>query len=210
MLTAVHILGREPIPGKTKTRLIPLLGPEGASLAHEELLRHVVRMASAWERRSRDHLLRLWSTGDSLHPLFRDLVPPRALHKQPSGTLGHRLKHALTVGLEEANAVILLGGDAASVRTADLDWAAKLLEDYPVVMAPAEDGGYVFLGMRRYDPRLFRNIPWGTRNVAQRTREALDDLGWKWIEQEGHWDVDRPEDWSRFLELREQKQGQGC
>ncbi|MBF0588139.1 MAG: TIGR04282 family arsenosugar biosynthesis glycosyltransferase [Magnetococcales bacterium] len=201
LLTALHILGREPIPGKTKTRLIPLLGEEGASLAHERLLRHVVRTACIWEKHSQSNLLRLWATGDSLHPLFRDLVPVRSLRRQPMGHLGKRLEYVLLSGLEEADAVILLGGDAASVQASDLNWAVRKLRECPAVMAPAEDGGYVFLGVRRYDPLLFKNIPWGTPRVAERTREALRALGWEWQELGGHWDVDRPEDWKRFLVL---------
>jgi glycosyltransferase A (GT-A) superfamily protein (DUF2064 family) len=75
------------------------------------------------------------------------------------------------------------------------------LQNEPVVLGPAEDGGYVLLGLRRIDPQLFNNLPWGTDQVLAMTRDRLQQLGW------GHqllpvlWDVDRPEDLPRLAEL---------
>jgi glycosyltransferase A (GT-A) superfamily protein (DUF2064 family) len=65
-------------------------------------------------------------------------------------------------------------------------------------MGPAEDGGYVLIGLRQFDARLFSNVTWGTERVAHETRERLQSLGWRWQELETLWDVDRPADLVRL------------
>jgi hypothetical protein len=67
------------------------------------------------------------------------------------------------------------------------------------VVGPAEDGGYVLLGLRRMDKRLFEDMAWGTDRVLDQTRERLAVLGWRWQELETLWDVDRPEDLERLM-----------
>ena len=48
------------------------------------------------------------------------------------------------------------------------------------VVAPAEDGGFVLIGLCRPEPRLFREIPWGRPHVLEvtlhRARTAGIDL----------------------------------
>ena len=43
----VIVFARAPVPGATKTRLIPALGPAGAARLHERLVRHVLAEAIA-------------------------------------------------------------------------------------------------------------------------------------------------------------------
>jgi glycosyltransferase A (GT-A) superfamily protein (DUF2064 family) len=66
------------------------------------------------------------------------------------------------------------------------------------VIGPAEDGGYVLIGLRRYAPELFKGVSWGTDLVLKETRERLRVLGWQWHELKERWDVDRPEDMKRL------------
>jgi glycosyltransferase A (GT-A) superfamily protein (DUF2064 family) len=69
------------------------------------------------------------------------------------------------------------------------------------VLGPAEDGGYVLLGLRRAAPELFAGMPWGSERVAGVTRERLVGLGWDWTELATLWDLDRPEDLARYRRL---------
>jgi glycosyltransferase A (GT-A) superfamily protein (DUF2064 family) len=70
------------------------------------------------------------------------------------------------------------------------------------VLAPAEDGGYALIALRRVSPRLFADIDWGGPRVMAQTRERLAALGWRWRELPTLWDVDRPEDVARLRRLR--------
>jgi len=70
------------------------------------------------------------------------------------------------------------------------------------VLAPAEDGGYPLIGLRRVSPRLFDGIAWGSPQVLAQTRRRLKALRWRWRELRILWDVDRPEDVARLRRSR--------
>jgi glycosyltransferase A (GT-A) superfamily protein (DUF2064 family) len=67
------------------------------------------------------------------------------------------------------------------------------------VFCPAEDGGYVLVGLSQAMPALFDAMTWGTATVMEETRQRLRNLGWHWHELPVHWDVDRPEDYQRMV-----------
>ena len=107
--------------------------------------------------------------------------------------------NALAEGLRRHRAVILVGTDCPALRASDLRRAARALaEGCAAVIAPAEDGGYPLIGLRRVSPRLFEGIAWGGADVFARTAERLERLGWRWRRLRTLWDVDRPEDLARL------------
>ncbi|MBF0340934.1 MAG: TIGR04282 family arsenosugar biosynthesis glycosyltransferase [Magnetococcales bacterium] len=199
---SLNLLGRAPEPGCSKTRLIPTLGPLGAAQAHAALLTHVARVARNWcAVPESGRLFRLWGTPDFASPLLADLANESQRRIQPEGDLGERLDWIARAGLAEAEMALLLGGDAPSVDSATLDLAEHRLSSHAALLVPARDGGYVLLGLRDHARQLFADIPWGSDRVAERTREILRELAWSWEEIPGHWDVDRIEDWERFIAL---------
>ena len=78
------------------------------------------------------------------------------------------------------------------------------LADRDALLAPAEDGGYVLIGVALERApaaaveSLFADIPWGTGAVREATAAAADGVGLRFGELAGHWDVDRPEDLPRL------------
>jgi hypothetical protein len=69
------------------------------------------------------------------------------------------------------------------------------------VFTPAEDGGYVLVGLRRPQPALFEAIDWGSDRVMAQTRARLKQLGLRCSEMPTLWDVDEPADWQRWQSL---------
>jgi uncharacterized protein len=178
----VLVFAREPRAGRVKTRLIPLLGEAGAARLHARL----VRRALATARAARLGRVQLWST-----------------RRQRGADLGARMLHAFRQGLRRAERVILIGADCPALRARDLRRAARWLAGgADAVFAPAEDGGYALVALRRVSPRLFEEIPWGGAQVMAQTRARLALLGWRWRELPTVWDVDRPEDVPRLATLR--------
>ena len=57
---------------------------------------------------------------------------------------------------------------------------------------PAEDGGYVLIGMRKPPPALFAGMGWSTATVMAETRAHRRRCGLQWRELSPIWDVDRP------------------
>jgi glycosyltransferase A (GT-A) superfamily protein (DUF2064 family) len=97
----------------------------------------------------------------------------------------------------------LIGSDCPALAPRHLRRADKALRGgADAVLAPAEDGGYVLIGLSRFDRRLFDGIAWGSAKVLEETRARLRALGWRWQELETLWDVDRPADYRRLVDLR--------
>ena len=178
MRARVIVFAREPRAGRVKTRLIPLLGEQGAARLHARLVERALRTARAagfgevefvWARRQR------------------------------GADLGERMHHALARALRRAPRAILIGADCPVLRPRDLRRAARWLAGgADAVFAPAEDGGYALIGLRRVSPALFSGVQWGGPQVMAQTRARLRALGWRWRELPAVWDVDRPEDYRRL------------
>lgn len=94
---------------------------------------------------------------------------------------------------------LVIGTDCPALTAAELRVAARaLLEGNDAVFVPAEDGGYVLVGLRHALASLFYGVPWGSDRVMDHTRERLRRAGLRWRELPPSWDVDRPEDFDRL------------
>jgi rSAM/selenodomain-associated transferase 1 len=178
----VLVFSRRGVPGRVKTRLVPRLGEWGAARLHARLTRHALRVARA----AGCGPVELYDTA-----------------KQRGADLGERMHRALARGLRRHRGAIVIGSDCPDLRPAHLARAARWLAGgSEVVLAPAQDGGYVLIGARRISPLLFRGIAWGGPDVYEHTVRRLDALGLRWRALPCLWDVDRPEDLERLRWLR--------
>lgn len=196
--TRVLIFARAPVAGRVKTRLIPLLGDHGAAALYRSLIEHALTVA----QESGVGPLELWCTPDTDDQFFaacRERYKV-TLHRQPEGDLGARMLNAFEVALTGSRHALLMGSDCPSLTAADLREAAGALADeHDAVFCPAEDGGYVLLGLSQAMPALFDAMTWGTATVMEETRQRLRNLGWRWYELGMRWDVDRPADYQRLV-----------
>lgn len=191
------VFAKAPEAGQVKTRLIPALGTQGAADLHRSLILHQLRQATRLELCP----IELWGAPDTNHSFFRQCSEQfgTALRRQEGRDLGERMAHAIDHGLRSARFVLLIGTDCPTLSAERLGEAlAALKAGSDAVFIPAEDGGYVAVGMRRAEPEVFADIPWGGPDVMARTRERLKARGVNWCELEPLWDVDRPEDLSRL------------
>jgi rSAM/selenodomain-associated transferase 1 len=115
------------------------------------------------------------------------------LTAQGEGDLGERLANAARRALEEGP-VLLIGADCPSLDRARLAAAAAALAAHDAAIHPAEDGGYVLLGLRRFHASLFETIPWSTDAVAGETMRRIASLGWRLWTGDTLRDVDEPGD----------------
>jgi rSAM/selenodomain-associated transferase 1 len=195
----VIVFARAPQPGKAKTRLIPALGRAGAAALHRRLVRHTLRAAAD----ARIGPVELWCTPDARDPFFRESERRLgvSLHPQGGGDLGARMQRAFESVLARASRAILVGSDIPALSAQYLrDADQALVRGDEIVIGPAEDGGYVLIGLSHCDPELFRDIPWGGPEVRAETRRRIAALSWRSSELPVLWDVDRPEDLERLPE----------
>jgi rSAM/selenodomain-associated transferase 1 len=198
------VFAKAPIPGVAKTRMIPALGADGAARLQGQLL------ASTIQRFAGASLapIELWCAPDDSHPAFREVAERFGvgLRVQRGANLGERMLSAARDASRRAAAVVLVGCDCPDLGPAEVREALGALlapEAAPesalsarldAVLGPASDGGYVLLALKRPEPALFEDIPWGGDQVAVHTRERLRRLDWRWRELAELRDLDRPDD----------------
>jgi len=195
---SVIVFARAPKPGEVKTRLVPVLGAEGAARLHARMAEKALRTASQVADAVELHCA----------PRARHLFFERArrrfgavLRTQKGGDLGQRMQGALRTALRRRRHVVLIGSDCPDLQARDLAAALRALRaGADAVFAPAQDGGYALIGLRRVSDRLFAGVDWGSPDVMAQTRTRLRALGWRWKELRTVWDVDRPEDVARLRE----------
>ena len=189
------MFAKAPIPGEVKTRLVPLLGAEGAARLHAAL----VRRALATAQGARLGPLELWCAPDVRHPFFAQCRADFGvtLHRQRGANLGERMANAFARSHGEHEALLLIGSDCPALSPARLRAAARALEGRDAVLTPAEDGGYVLVALAKSAP-IFEGVEWGGPTVMDETRRRLEAARLRWKEMPKLWDVDRPEDYVRL------------
>ena len=111
--------------------------------------------------------------------------------------------HAISGELETASAVLLLGSDCPVIEGKHLQQACAVLDSgHDAVIAPAEDGGYVLIGLKKMYPEIFQQVDWGSDRVRQQTLTRFKNLSLEWQQLETLWDVDTAEDYQRWQALQ--------
>lgn len=189
--TRIMIFAKAPVPGQAKTRLIPALGSEGAARLARSMLVTTMEEALA----AAVGMPELCADPDPLHAVWSGLIP-NGIHasSQGQGDLGDRLARAARRGIGETGAVLLIGTDCPDLHRHRLRCLAVELQRVDALICPAEDGGYVALGLRRFHSSVFSGIAWSTQSVAGETIRHIEQLGWSLHLGETLRDVDRPED----------------
>ncbi len=114
---------------------------------------------------------------------------------QPGGDLGDRMRFcAGACFAENADAIIFIGVDSVHLTISLLQWMAQSLLKSHAAMLPAQDGGYVALGLRPQALPLLDNIAWGTAVVARQTMDRALNLRIVLTIGDQLPDVDTPED----------------
>jgi hypothetical protein len=197
----VLIFAKAPTPGHVKTRLIPALGGSGAAELQRRLIERTLRTAVA----ARLGTPELWCAPGPDDPFFASCADKHGVSLQPQGEgdLGMRMARALESALASDSPALLIGCDCPALTPDYLcEAAAALAAGNDAVFGPAEDGGYVLVGVARSSPaHLFEDIAWGTATVMQETRARLARGNWRWRELALLWDLDRPEDLPRLRQL---------
>jgi len=195
----VAVFAKAPIAGFAKTRLIPVLGARGAARLQRELICRALCTA----RSARLGAVTLWCAPTSRHRFFRALGMRHGVSTrcQVDGDLGLRMDAAFR-SQGASRPLLLVGTDCPVLTSGHLrDAARALIDGADAVFYPAEDGGYVLVGLQTLAPRLFENIDWSTPRVMDQTRQRAASLGIRVDELDELWDIDTPQDLPRWRRL---------
>ena len=198
MRSAVVVFAKAPVSGRVKTRLCPPLSAEGAA----EL--QLACLQDLWLRLGRLREVErclCYDPPDALDLFFSWLDGVTVHLPQAGGSLGERLTAGFAALFRAGyRAVVAVGADSPDLPLTHVTRALNHLLGgaQDVVIGPAEDGGYVLIGLDRPQPDLFRNIPWSTDRVADDTRERCRQAGLRLFELPPWYDLDRPSDLHRL------------
>ena len=200
----LNVFSKAPVAGFVKTRLAPLLGEHGAAELHKRLTVHCLENVSS----SAAYKINLWCSPNTDDDFFQNLRTRFELElKQQCGDdLGDRMSYTIAETLQTSRLAIVIGTDCPVLSNDVIELIVKRLDQgFDAAIIPAEDGGYVLLGLKLFDESLFTGINWGSDSVYAQTSQKIAALGWNCYVHETLWDVDRPEDMDKLnvLDSRE-------
>jgi len=210
MKNRLIIFTRYPIPGTTKTRLIPALGAEGAADLQRQMTEHTLESVRPIAEEGIG--VRILFDGGEAGEMTQWLGEELDLAPQGEGDLGDRMNNAFTGSFQEGfEKVVVIGTDCPSLDSESVMEAFDLLNENTLVLGPATDGGYYLIGIRSDAPGwlyelIFEKIPWGTNQVLNATVNALAETGLDVGLLDEKADVDEPEDlvhWEEALSTQD-------
>ena len=187
----VVIMAKAPVAGAVKTRLIPAIGAEGAAL----LARHMLDATVTAAKEAGLGVPQLCASPSPGDTAWHELLPEGVVvTDQGEGDLGERMARAARRVIDGGSPVLLIGTDCPGLTASRIRAMGERLADHDAVIHPAADGGYVLLGLRRFDPSLFEKLEWSGPNVATVTSSRIRGLGWSLCVGETLQDIDEPGD----------------
>lgn len=176
--TALIIVARHPELGKTKTRLARSIGDEQTLSLYTAFLTDLARRFAG----SDYDLHWSYTPAEIDYAAFvSTLVPDNTVQMwyipQQGTELGARLYHVFQQTFQKGyKKIILIGSDSPHIGKDIVDRANAALDEYDIVLGPAEDGGYYLIGMQQPHD-VFSGIPMSTEIVAEMTIAAAEHQG---------------------------------
>jgi uncharacterized protein len=197
---ALLVFARAPVPGKAKSRLIPSFGAQFAAALQQRMTEHMLETALRAEVGD----VSLWCSPSPRHTFFARCRRAYgvSLHTQRGESLGERLRDAHDRMFASYRRLLFVGTDCPILTAQHLRTAAAELRDHEAVVVPAEDGGYVLLGLAQPYSQVFEAIAWGGDQVLAQTLERLKEAGRSCRVLAPLWDVDRQADVARLMACR--------
>ncbi len=172
----IIVFTRYPVPGKTKTRLIPDIGAYGAACLQCRMTRKTLAtVAMAAERGG--IAVEVGYEGGFREDMRGWLGKGTIYSRQVGVDLGERMAHAFAGAFRAGcRKVVLLGADIPGLNFRHLLDSFSALEESDVVIGPSMDGGYWLIGMKK-EECLFKDIGWGTDKVLNDTVRCAEKSG---------------------------------
>lgn len=166
---ALIVIGKAPVAGQVKTRLIPPLTPRRAAQLYTCFLLDSIALADAVPNAD---VYLLYVPRPRAAAKLRQVLPAhvRLLPQQGKGIgvgSAYGFRHLLAAGY---NRVVLIGSDNPTLPAAYVRQAFQALDHADLVFGPTEDGGYYLIGMSQPHVGVFERITWSTDLVEREVR----------------------------------------
>lgn len=186
------VFAKAPRAGLVKTRMSPPLSPEQASGLYAAMLGDVLEASAAFAEKLDLEPVLAFHPPDAVAEMIARTPPVFRLQVQRGLGLGERMANAFAeAAAAGAPFAILRGSDSPALEYAQFEASSlQLAQGVDVVLTPDEAGGYVLVGQRAPDPRIF-DVPMSTDDMYARTVSHCADLGLHVYETKPSFDLDR-------------------
>lgn len=195
--TCILLFIKYPTPGRVKTRLGEVIGPDAAAGLYkcfvEDMLKGLGKVGATIR------ICYLPEDDADIEPRLREwLGEGYGLYPQQGADLGERMKGAMQLAFADGfDRVVLLGSDIPDFPPELVHKALLDLDRMDAVVGPAYDGGYYLIGFRRemFFPEVFDGIVWGEADVFRPTVERIRRKGLEllrlpdWNDVDTIWDL---------------------
>ena len=200
---AIGIICKTPRPGASKTRLLSLLGPEGAAELAGCFLRDISAVIESLPAALGTRGYAIYAPEGTEATLRRFVPASFGLVCRRDATLGVVLSGATEHLLAEGHdAVVLVNADSPTMPfelIADAIAAVRAPGDR-VVLGPATDGGYYLIALKTAHRHLFHDIAWSTAAVLDQTVVRASEIGLDVRQLPPWYDVDDAESLAALID----------
>jgi rSAM/selenodomain-associated transferase 1 len=207
---ALIIMAKRPIPGRTKTRLVPPLTEEQAAELYTYFLRDALELARSLPQVT--PFIAYTPADEHTAAYFRDFAPDFQLISQVGTTLGERLDHVISHCLHAGfNPVAAMNSDSPTLPAAFVhDGFSRLAApDVDLILGPCQDGGYYLIGVKKPPSRVVRDVQMSTDQVLIDTLQIAAEEALKVQLLPPWFDVDSMDDLQRLRSTSAYAQASG-
>lgn len=193
MTAAVAIICKAPIEGRSKTRMIPLMGAKAAAQLAGAFISDVCEVIIRAQETFALEGVAVYAPEGAQSSLQAYLPLNFRLMCQQDEDLGQVLHSASQQLFTDGHMhVVLVNSDSPTLPPSRLTDALAHLEadGDRLVLGPAIDGGYYLIGLKRPVRKVFTDVPWSTAETLARTRDRAREVGLPVVELAQWYDVD--------------------
>lgn len=176
MKRAIIIFTRIPLPGKTKTRMMPALSGRKCAALHICFLKDIY---AACRKADTDIFVDYMPEDADQVNILKDIFGEEVYcFIQEGGTLGERMYQGIRYVLEQGyQSCVLVGTDIPEIRSEQIRRAFEVPEEREIVFGRTLDGGYYLVGMKRPWKEAFGLERYGVSTVFEETLRQLEEKG---------------------------------
>lgn len=195
MKRAIILFTRVPVPGQTKTRMMPQLTPGQCARLHACFLKDIEQVCL----QTGAEIFVYYTPEDVKGVLPSVLAGKHTYALQKGADLGERMSCAISEVLGQGfGQCVLIGTDVPELTRRDLQNAFAVLSKKDVVFGPTADGGYYLVGMKHMVKQAFEKQEYGHGKVLYNTLRRLKENGVTAGLTAEHFDMDTAEDLNGF------------
>ena len=170
---ALILFIKTPIPGQVKTRLQPHITEDQSAELYSAFIKdldhtfHIQDEFVCWYAVAPENFDK---------NILDQLVHLNNYFFQDGVDLGERMHHAFqTLFSKRYEKIVLIGSDLPTISVDIVSQALQDLTNNECVIGPSKDGGYYLIALSKLYSDLFKNLPWSSTDILQKTIEIIEN-----------------------------------